>query len=64
MMAMINNKINKINDDNILDLCLRLVTIILLIAIIAVYLIATNVNLNVYDAQENIINTVNVMEVF
>ncbi len=64
MMAMINNKINKINDDNILDLCLRLVAIILLIAIIAVYLIATNVNLNVYDAQENIINTVNVMEVF
>ena len=63
-MAMINNKINKINDDNILDLCLRLVAIILLIAIIAVYLIATNVNLNVYDAQENIINTVNVMEVF
>lgn len=64
MMAMINNKINKINDDNILDLCLRLVAIILLISIIAVYLIATNVNLNVYDAQENIINTVNVMEVF
>ena len=64
MMAMINNKINKINDDNILDLCLRLVAIILLIAIIAVYLIATNVNLNVYDAQENIINTINVMEVF
>lgn len=64
MMAMINNKINKINDDNILDLCLQLVAIILLIAIIAVYLIATNVNLNVYDAQENIINTVNVMEVF
>ena len=63
-MAMINNKINKINDDNILDLCLRLVAIILLIAVIAVYLIATNVNLNVYDAQENIINTVNVMEVF
>ena len=63
-MAMINNKINKINDDNILDLCLQLVAIILLIAIIAVYLIATNVNLNVYDAQENIINTVNVMEVF
>ena len=63
-MAMINNKINKINDDNILDLCLRLVAIILLISIIAVYLIATNVNLNVYDAQENIINTVNVMEVF
>ena len=64
MMAMITNKINSINDDNILDLCLRLVAIILLIAIIAVYLIATNVNLNVYDAQENIINTVNVMEVF
>ena len=63
-MAMINNKINKINDDNILDLCLRLVAIILLIAIIAVYLIATNVNLNVYNAQENIMNTVNVMEVF
>ena len=64
MMAMINNKINKINDDNILDLCLRLVAIILLIAIIVVYLIATNVNLNAYDAQENIINTINVMEVF
>lgn len=64
MMAMITNKINSINDDNILDLCLRLVAIILLIAIIAVYLIATNVNLNVYDAQENIINTINVMEVF
>ena len=64
MMAMITNKINSINDDNILDLCLRLVAIILLIAVIAVYLIATNVNLNVYDAQENIINTVNVMEVF
>ena len=63
-MAMINNKINKINDDNILDLCLQLVAIILLIAIIAVYLIATNVNLNVCDAQENIINTVNIMEVF
>ena len=64
MMAMITNKINSINDDNILDLCLRLVAIILLTAIIAVYLIVTNVNLNVYDAQENIINTVNVMEVF
>ena len=63
MMAMITNKINSINDDNILDLCLRLVAIILLIAIIAVYLIATNVNLNVYNAQENIMNTVNVMEV-
>ena len=64
MMAMINNKINKINDDNILDLCLRLVAIILLTAIVAVYLIVTNVNLNVYNAQENIMNTVNVMEVF
>ena len=64
MMAIITNKINNINDDNILDLCLRLVAIILLTAIVAVYLIVTNVNLNVYNAQENIMNTVNVMEVF
>ena len=64
MMATIIKRINNINDDKTIDLALRLVAIILLTAIIAAYLIVSSVNIHVADVQKNIVNTINIMEVF